>query len=188
MPRNVIRTYVQERRTGPLFSRGSGNLGSVVTEAMEATATDIVREFMKRAAADISGAGKFGSRWTNGFTANVSRGGGNVRVDISHQVPYFNVFTKTTTIQGKPMLWIPLGHDAAKDAQGIRARDYPGRLFRVNRKDGKSPLLLTWAKPAVPKYHGQTSVTIPKKFHTFEIARDVMKEAGPLFKRRMGNG
>lgn len=183
MPEMVIRTYVQEQRTGPLFSRGTaGRKGPLVRDIMRTTATDIAAEFMKEAAEDIRGAGKFGSRWTNGFSVQVSEGGGNIRLDISHAVPYFNVFTKQTTIQGKPLLWIPLSF--ATDAQGIRARDY-GPLFRVDRAGGKAPLLLSWTKPAIPKYFGRSSVTIPQKFRTFEIAAAIARKAGDLFKKRM---
>ncbi len=182
MPDNIVRTYFKEQRTGPLFSRGTARGGDVTRDVMRATANDIATAFIKAAGDDIKGAGKFGSRWTEGFTANVSQGGGNIRLDIDHRVPYFSVFTKTTTIQGKPMLWIPLSF--ATDAIGKRARDF-GPLFRVNRLGGKAPLLLSFGKKPEPKYFGKTSVTIPQKFHTFEIARKVAAQAGEFFKARM---
>jgi hypothetical protein len=59
----------------------------------------------------------------------------------------------------------------AKDAQGVRARDYPGKLFRVDRDGGKAPLLLG-GSPATPKYFGKASVRIPKKFHLRDIIRE----------------
>jgi hypothetical protein len=184
MPDNVVRTYFKEQRTGPLFSRGTARGGDVTRDIMRATANDIATAFIKAAGEDIKGAGKFGSRWTDGFTANVTQGGGNIRLDIDHQVPYFSTFTKTTTIQGKPMLWIPLSF--AADAIGKRARDY-GPLFRVDRRGGKAPLLFSFGqKPAEPKYFGKSSVTIPQKFHTFEIARAVAARAGEFFKTRLG--
>ena len=188
MPRANLRVYVQERRTGPLFSRGTGWSGDVIRDVMRATATDLSRQFMEQAALDIRGAGKFGSRWTNGFTASLSEGGGNIRLDITHQVPYFNVFTKTTVINGKPLLWIPLSF--ASDAIGKRARDFGTPLFRVNRS-GKAPLLFSWtpgvSNSAAPKYFGKQSVTIPQKFHTYEIARKVVASAGEAFAERMRN-
>ena len=183
MPQNVVRTYFKEQRTGPLFSRGTARGGDVTREIMQATANDIATAFIKAAGDDVKSAGKFGSRWTEGFTANVTQGGGNIRLDINHQVPYFSVFTKTTTIQGKPLLWIPLSF--ANDAVGKRARDY-GPLFRVDRNGGKAPLLFSFGNNPAPKYFGKSSVTIPKKFHTFEIARAVAARAGEFFKTRMG--
>jgi hypothetical protein len=56
-------------------------------------------------------------------------------------VKFWRVFQNGAIIHGKPMLWIPLSF--AKDAQGIRAKDYPGKLFRVDRKGGLAPLLMT---------------------------------------------
>jgi hypothetical protein len=164
-----VRVYINGDKVGPTIGRVLATQSDLVREGVQAAAIDFVSAFRARAAADIAGAGKFGSRWTDGFTATVSQGGGNVKIDITHQVPYFNVFQYGATIRGKPMLWIPLSF--ASDAKGILARNY-GRLFRVDRKVG-APLLLAPGKPAQPKYFGKESVTIPKKFHTVEIAREM---------------
>jgi hypothetical protein len=92
---------------------------------------------------------------------------------------------------GKPMLWIPLSF--ASDAVGIRAGEYPGSLFRVNRA-GKAPLLMTrqGKGPAEAKYFGKESVTEPKKFHLVEIIKEVSSEMPGLyrdnFRRLKSNG
>jgi hypothetical protein len=67
----------------------------------------------------------------------------------------------------------------ARDAQGVRARDYPQPLFRVNRK-GKAPLLLT--KGGEPKYFGKPRVRIPRKFHIRDIVRIVSRSIKPVFR------
>lgn len=85
-------------------------------------------------------------------------------------------------ISGKPLLWIPL--DFASDAKGVRARDYPGRLFRVDRA-GKAPLLLS---DDGPKYFGKEQVRIPKKWHLRQIAAQVSRKMNSYFKRAMRNG
>ena len=164
-----VRVYVNGDKVGPTIGRILATQSDLVREATQAAAVDFVSAFRARAAADIAAAGHFGSRWTDGFTASVTQGGGNIAISISSQVPYFNVFQYGAVIHGKPMLWIPLSF--ATDAKGIRARDY-GQLFRVERKQG-APLLLAPGKPAQPKYFGKESVTIPKKFHTIEIAREM---------------
>jgi hypothetical protein len=112
----------------------------------------------------------------------ISEGGGNVRLAFTHDVPYFMVFQRGAVIRGKPLLWIPLSF--AGDAQGVMARDYPGRLFRVDRKSGAAPLLLA-GNPAEPKYFGKEQVRIPKKFRVIEIIREGARELAEFFKNRM---
>jgi hypothetical protein len=153
---------------------------------MREAAKDAKNEIEKRGRADIAAAGRFGSRWTDGFRVSVSEGGGHVRIEAKEAVPYWSVFQYGAIIHGKPLLWIPLSF--ADDAQGVRARDYPGQLFRVDRKGGKAPLLLTPGSPAKPKYFGKEFVTIPKKFHLLEIIRDVAKNFRNLYKENMKKG
>lgn len=169
---------VQGQKIGPLFERSSG-IERVRKAAQDAIA-DASKDFVSQAAQDVAGAGRFGKRWTDGFKVETE----DDTTVISHQVPYFRVFTKTTTIHGRPLLWIPLPF--AKDAQGVRARDYPGRLFRVDRKGGKAPLLMAPGSPAQAKYFGKSQVVIPQKFRTFEIARDVFSHLADYIKGRLG--
>lgn len=176
----AVRVYVDTSRVGPLFQRAVSRAGDRVRAAARGAAHDVADEIETEGRADISAAGKFGSRWTDGFHADVTEGGGNVRISVTEDVPYWRVFQDGATIHGKPLLWIPLSF--AKDAQGIYARDY-GPLFRVDRV-GKAPLLLAPGKPAQPKYFGKESVTIPKKFHLVEIARAAARNTKNYFKDR----
>lgn len=173
---------LEGQRIGPLFDRSTGveRIRSAAKEAI----VDAANEFVDKAAQDVAGAGNFGRRWTTGFEIDQEDQGDAFFVTIMHRVPYFKVFTKQTVIKGNPLLWIPLSF--AKDAQGVRARDFPGPLFRVNRKSGKAPLLMAPGKPAQAKYFGKESVTIPQKFHTFEIARDVFSRMGDYLRARLG--
>lgn len=130
---------------------------------------------------DISGAGKFGTRWTQGFTATVD-GEGNARtIVLRHAVAYWRVHQYGALIRGQPLLWIPLREGDP------RARDFPGRLFRVDRKGGGAPLLMS-ADDKQVKYTGHESVRIPKKFHLVEIAHAETKTLGALFKLEMASG
>jgi hypothetical protein len=97
-------------------------------------------------------------------------------------VPYWRVFQNGAIIQGKPLLWIPLSF--ATEAQGVSAKDYPGRLFRVDRKSGGAPLLMS-ADDKQPKYSGHESVRIPKKFHLVEIVTAEAKTFGALYRVEM---
>ena len=177
-----VRIYVDGEKVGPLFHRAAVQQKKRVFDATRAAASDAAKEIEHRGRDDISRAGKFGSRWTSGFNATVSEGGSNVRISVTEDVPYWRVFQHGAVIRGKPLLWIPLSF--AKDAQGVRARDYPNQLFRVDRKGGKAPLLMTPGKPAQPKYFGKESVTIPKLFHLIEITRSVARQFGTFYKNR----
>jgi hypothetical protein len=148
-----------------------------VKSALGKAATETADEIEIRGRADIRSAGRFGRRWTDGFHAKVRLAGNRYTIQVFDDVPYFNIFELGGTIRGKPMLWIPLSF--ATDAIGIRARDYPGGLFRVDRKAGGAPLLLS-IKDKQPKYFGKESVRMPKKFH---IRRIVREEAGQIGKR-----
>lgn len=159
-----------------------------IEKALAAAAEQLAENILQEGRSDISGAGNFGARWTEGLTAEVD-GDGNIRtITLRQAVPYWRVFQYGAIIQGQPLLWIPF------EKGGPRARDYPGRLFRVprdptlmRRKGGGAPLLMS-ADDKQAKYHGHESVTIPKKFHLVEIARAQSKTMGALFRHEMAIG
>jgi hypothetical protein len=166
---------------GPKLRKNFKRNGDIVLTAMRGAAKDAQTEFLEKSRANISSAGNFGSRWTQGLTAPISEGGGRIVLSVSHAVPYFMVFQRGKVIRGKPLLWIPLSF--ASDAQGLRARDFPGGLFRVNRA-GKAPLLLSYSTRQ-PKYFGKTKVTIPKKFRVLEIGRETARKMKVFYKKHV---
>jgi hypothetical protein len=133
--------------------------------------------------ADIAGAGRFGAEWTDGLHVDVSTAAGNMQISMYHDIPYAGIFEEGGQIEGQPLLWIGL---SGTDAEGVRPRDYPGGLFAVNRRAGGPPLLFS-TQDQTPKFFGVTSVTIPKKFHLAEIARNVMAGYKQLFVDAMPN-
>lgn len=160
-----------------------------VRKAIQLTAEEVAETIVDEGRQDIQEAGNFGSRWTEGLTAEVTAGGGSTVVTVREAVPYWRVFQFGNVTHGKPLLWIPLSF--ALDAQGVRAKDFGQPLFRVDRKSGAAPLLMTGSgKKAVPKYFGKESVTIPKKFHLIEIARDVARRMRDMYQahRDAANG
>jgi hypothetical protein len=149
-----------------------------IQKALDAATQQLADNILQEGRSDISGAGNFGTRWTEGFTAEIT-GEGNVRtLTLRQAVPYWKVFQYGAIIHGKPLLWIPL------QKGGPRARDFAGRLFRVNRKSGGVPLLMS-ADDKQVKYTGHESVRIPKKFHLVEIIRAESKTIGALFRAEM---
>jgi hypothetical protein len=169
----------------PISERLKGNLEKHrqrVQRAVDAATDQLADSIVEKGREDISSAGNFGQRWTTGLTSDVG-GSGNVRtITLRQQVPYWRVFQDGAVIAGKPLLWIPLSF--ATEAQGVRARDFPGRLFRVDRKSGGAPLLMS-VDDKQPKYFGAESVRIPKKFHLVEIATAEARTFGELYRVEM---
>jgi hypothetical protein len=182
----TIKVFLAGERVGPKLERSLKLKKKKVLDAERGAAKDVVAYVVPKARADIAGAGKFGGRWTSGFRGSVKSTPDGVHVlftmPTKPPMKFWPVFQKGATIRGKPMLWIPLSF--AKDAQGVLARDFPGGLFRVDRKKGGAPLLLSRADRQ-PKYFGKTSVRIPKKFHLVEIIREGAKKLGPFYRARM---
>lgn len=156
-----VRIVLEGDQIGPKLSKNLGRHADLVRRAMRLTAQEVANDIMDEVNTDIADAGNFSDRWF--IKTKVTEGGGRILITSVMQVPYWRVFQHGATIQGQPMLWIPLSWT---DAVGKSARDYGAPLFRVDRKSG-SPLLLSF--DGEPKYSGHTSVTIPKKFHVLEI-------------------
>lgn len=153
-------------------------------KAIQRTAYRAAADIETEGRANMKKGGNFGSpRWQEGLHAKVSyTSRQDLNIRTTHDVPYWGVFEFGATIHGKPLLWIPLSF--ASDAQGVRARDYPAPLFRVDRQ-GKAPLLLS---DTGPKYFGKEQVTIPKKWTLRQVVRDVSRRMSQYFKQEMRNG
>jgi hypothetical protein len=151
--------------------------------AVQAAARRAATEIEDRGREDIAAGGNFKSeRWQEGFQAKVSyTSRSDINIRVTHSVFFWKVFEFGAKIFGRPLLWIPLSF--ARDVTG-RARDYPGKLFRVNRL-GKAPLLMS---DDGPKYFGKESVTIPKKWHLRQIVKDVSREMKDYYREAMRNG
>lgn len=177
--------YENGDKLGRKFSYGVSKFREKAIKSAQAVARQCKDEIEYRGRNDIRAGGNFGSaRWQEGFHAKLSyQSRGDMSIRITHDVPYWLVFEEGRTIYGKPLLWIPLHF--ATDAWGVRARDFPGKLFRVDRKNGKAPLLHDGHEP---KYFGKESVTIPKKWHLREITKDVSRSVNQKYKEAMSRG
>lgn len=128
-------------------------------------------EIWRRVDKDITRAGKFSQRWPAAFTVKNSFTGlsANMTVGFSSAIPYGHVHEFGATIQGRPLLWIPLPWNPVKK----RASQYPGPLFRVERQ-GKNPLLFS-SLDKQAKYVGVKQVTLRPRFHIRSIVANVVR-------------
>jgi hypothetical protein len=163
-------------RYAALLRAKADQIQGAAVQAME----EVRDEILQQGRANISSAGNFGARWTDGLKGEVTEAGpGEVDLTITHDVPYFMVFQRGARISGKPLLAIPLSF--AGVPKGLYARNFPGGLFRVDRRSGR-PLLLS-RSDRQPKYFLIDSVTIPKKFQVLEIINQVSRTLRSRFLR-----
>src|SRR5262245_47265369 len=130
----TLRLYFTGEPIGRQLKRSTDKNTSAVIAAMTATGEQKALTIESRGRADIASAGKFGGRWTSGLQAKVSRGGGNIRLAVTHREKYFPVFEFGATISGKPLLWLPIGGAGKGTAGQTYASAYPGKLVKVQRK------------------------------------------------------
>lgn len=121
---------------------------------------------------DISGAGRFGPRWTTGFTYDIAGAELERTITFRHAVPYWRVFQFGAVIKGRPLLWIPLPGVDPGERGDFFATSKKGNLL-LFKKEGRDIRPLRVAKE---------SVRIPKKFHLVEIIVAESKTLGALFR------
>lgn len=148
----------------------------LIAGASSYATTQTAKVIERKGRANIAAAGRFGRRWQEGLKARRDPPAGtyiNNSIVITHNVLGARLFEFGGTVEGRPLLWLPLSF--AGDAQGIRAADYGKRhgLFKVER-NGKPPLLLSLADRQ-PKYVGIQAVTIKRKWNIRGIAQQSMR-------------
>jgi hypothetical protein len=175
--------YENGDQLGPKFNAGVKRFAEKATFAMQQAAKTAAAEIEVQGRENIRAGGNFSSaRWQDGFQAKVSYQSKNdLTIRVTHSVPYWVVFEEGRTINGRPLLWIPLSFGQSK---GVRAKDFPGKLFRVDRQ-GKNPLLMN---EQGAQYVGVSSVRIPRKWHLRDIVKRVARNMRQYYKEAMRGG
>jgi hypothetical protein len=164
---------------GPKFKGQMDAIGARLITTIDKFMHMIQSMIKEKADADISSAGDFGPRWTDGLHVNVEGAAPNMRLYMTHEIPYASVFQEGGTIEGNPKLWIPIsGTDAAMNR--ARAMNYPGGV-RGGRGGNRARPLLFSVTDRKPKYIGVDSVTIPKKWHLEDDVNNVMSNYRSVF-------
>ena len=175
----AMRIVIENSNSTARFTKAQKANGALMREAMLIEGKRTASEIQERGRSDIAAAGKFGAAWTQGFVSQVEETSDGAVIATTMSGPRWKIFQEGRTIKGRPLLWIPLSGSGAPRSP----RDYPGGLFRVDRTEaGKAPLLFSNAD-GKPKYHGQPSVTIPKKFHLIEITAAVTTGVGARIRK-----
>lgn len=172
-----FRITIGPPNVGEQFAAKFLALGERMNRAITAAANMTASLILDKARADIAGAGNFGSRWVSGLKMNVEGAAPNMRLYMTHEIPWAGIFETGGVISGSPLLWIPI---SGTDAAGTRASAFGG-LFSAKypRKSGR-PLLFSISDKK-PRYFGVEQVTIPKKFQLTEDITSVMANFRSIF-------
>lgn len=154
-------------------------LGDRLLRALSAAMNMAASMIIEAGKRDIASAGNFGGRWTDGLTMQIEDGSlANMRMYLTHTIPWAGIFETGGTIQGKPLMWIPI---SGTDAAGVRASAFGGGLFSAKYPRRSGPPLLFAISDKKPRYFGIEEVTIPKKFQLTEDITSVMSNFRAIF-------
>jgi hypothetical protein len=157
---------------GSISQRVSKNIDATIEQVTTAVtaAMNMCRSMIEeQARAMISGSGKFGGRWTDGLHVTLD----NMRISMSHDISYADIFETGGTIVGSPLLWLPIGGGPAEGEKLVSA------------KGAGKPLMLS-INDKSPKLFGTASVTIPKKWDLNGVVQNVMQNFADYFSDAMG--
>src|SRR5262245_29033546 len=117
------------------------NASAEVKQRMSGAMQKAQKAILEQGRQDIQEAGNFGSRWTEGLTADIDEQDKSVTLTVRHSVPYWKVFQTGKTIRGKPLLWIPLPGVDPNEQGDFFQTSKKGNLI-LFKKEGKdiSPL------------------------------------------------
>jgi hypothetical protein len=164
----------------------------------------------KESAAEISRAG-FSARSSKNvrYTLDPERGESiDISATFKFRTGYFNIFEEGGSIQGKPLLWIPMDNvPFASGRKRLTAKQYTERIGPLFRTKSDPPYLVgrvsragvtratrdvvklrkravrtgTLRTKSVPLYVGVRSVTIPKKFDIKGVVQRVAARIPQLY-------
>lgn len=139
-----------------------------VNAAVDTTLNMIQGMIDEQAKAIIAGSGKFGDRWISGLHVTLD----NMRISMSHDIPYADIFATGGTISGHPLLWLPIG-DGPQGGEAL-----------VSAAHSKTPLMLS-INDKTPKLFGTASVTIPQKWNLNGVVDSALENFADFFSQAM---
>jgi hypothetical protein len=203
------------KRDGRDFDEVVSDFAKLQGQAAQEAIKDVAAYMIAKGRANIAAAG-FAGGLENTLNVSTSFSSNRDVARVSHGVPYAMVFEHGATIEGKPLLWLPLpGTPKTIGARKMTAKLYEqeiGPLFYV--KGGKYPMLYGYgggapaesalkAQPSrskrltnadlrsrtgekIPLFIGLSSVTISKKLDILGIARQAAEMIPDFYEKHLG--
>lgn len=154
-----IKITVEGPPIGPQLTTGLEKIKLRVQRAIGNASNKLADSIQSKGRADISGAGKFGPRWTSGFTAGVT-GEESVRtITVRESAAHWQTHQYGAIIHGRPLLY-----------------------FEPTKP------IFSGGKLTHPKVISVPSVRVPKRFHLIEIVQAESKTLGALYRVEMATG
>ena len=174
--------FVVDKTAAEKFKANMVELGEKIVNAISAAVNMAASMIESMARDSISAAGNFSGRWIGGLHVAADDTLDNMRISMSSDVPYAGIFETGGTIQGHPLLWLPL---SGTDAEGIRASAYGGLFSAKYPRHSGKPLLFS-IRDKRPKYFGTESVTLHARFHLNDDVERVMANFRQFYTDAMG--
>ncbi len=147
----------------------------LVRTALLATTKTAAAEIEQRGRVEIAQGGRFGRNFVFSFHAQrlAKKRAKATIIRVWDTLPFFNIFEEGGVVRGKPLLWIPISTQKER-FKLTSPQAYGAGLFSRRKGSNKVPLLMAKVGgEALPMFFGVPSVTIPKKFDTLSIIKDV---------------
>jgi hypothetical protein len=177
----MLRITLKGPSVGAQAKRSMAEVDRQVSLAIGMTARKTGSEIRQAVKKNIKSAGNFGPSWFNAVKVDVDpkrgpaeRGATIITRFSSGRIGEMaQAFEEGATIQGKPMLWIPLSYTGLTMPAWKFAKT-SGGLFSVQRQGG-APLLFS-KEDQKPKYFGIEAVHLRKRFNIAEAAQSVVSK------------
>jgi hypothetical protein len=155
-----------------------------IHDAQEAAVQEAAAESVRLGRANIAGAGFTSARWQQGLTSRFyPNPGKDPAALVYHKLRFAGVFERGVTIQGQPLLWLPIERNLPPDIHS--PRQYGKPLVSVN-VEGKPPLLFDkFDRLRGPLFFGTKSVNIRKRFDLYRIFAAVMERMQQFYDRKI---
>lgn len=175
-----MRFVFQNKEIGKQFAAAADEHKKIITDAAVAALKEVTQVALTEGRANIASAGKFGPRWTKGFTSRFYKNDGlDAASLIYHKIGYAGIFEEGGSIVGKPLLWLPL-RKVPK-----RPRDFHGKLASVNHP-GKRPLLVGNVDgKRIPLFVGIDIARIRRRFNLVAIIRRAADRFGEFYLKNL---
>lgn len=150
-----------------------------ISSALKATVKESAKHIESAGRKHLSSAGFKSPRWATSLNVEAV---GDDKILARETMWQWAVFEKGATIRSKRRgpVWVPLSSGGAK----VRARDYPGGLFKVDRKGGAPSLLLS-RETKKPLYVAVEQVTLRKRLSLVDTITKAAEEIPEIFQEKV---
>jgi hypothetical protein len=152
-------------------------------QALAETAREVASELRREIFHDIQAGGDFGNPWKHAVKVSTRSGGDEATITVRYSSSPLGqaaeLFEEGGTVQGHPLLWIPLNDRQSLRQAIIRA----GGAVYVQSRAGKH--LLIGRDTHRPIAIGVEQITQHKRFHIHAVVERVAKDIPEIWRKKL---